>query len=239
MKEKFILIFTLILIVVTGCNKKKVNIEENIKSAVINQARFNDQFKSLSVGALSVKSMDKYDFLFTGKLYEITYILRHPMVYFYAIQKADSIFILGGIWRFKKPEQERNIVSFLSYQSLKIEQDICSFIEIYLKVITSNYPDSLINTIQDIKGLKLSEDEGGKYVKWQEDRAKIYVDPLLVRPLSTNRSTIMRSEKIDIFFNTISYYTGYIYFNKISIDDQGLYNSERIELLRIIPGQAP
>jgi len=235
MKNKLFVIAVATLLVLLCCSKGKVNIEENIKELVINQVRFNNRYKWLDVEGLSVRPINKYDSLLTGKLFEISTISQ-PSYYFYAIQKADSILLLKGDGYYKKPEETRDIVAFLNYQSLRTEKDIYNFIEIYLKVITSNCSDSLINSIQQINGLNLLEDENGKYVKFNE-RAKIYVDPSFIRPLSINRSYILERKKLDIFFNTINYYSGYLYFIKISIDNEGNYSSERIRLLKILPGQ--
>jgi len=235
-KNKAIIFIVPIIVLLISCEQEKIDDVEKIKLAVVDQARFKNNHESLEAGCLLVKSLDKYEFLLTGKLYEIKYYLIRPMVYFYAMQKDDSIFILKGVERLKRPEKVRNIVSFLNFQSLTTEQNIRSFIDIYLKVITSNYADSLINSIQEIDDLELFIDEGGQYVKFK-DKAKIYIDPFLVRTLSINRSRMMGTEKIHIFFNTINYFSGYLYFNKIYIDDKGSYDSDRMSLLRVLPGK--
>jgi len=235
MKNIICIIIATILVLLTGCSKENVNVEENVKRLVVDQVRFNDRYKWLTVECLSVRHMNEYDSLLTGKLYKVVYCFRHPKIYFYAIKKADSIFILDGNEYFKEPEKVKDIVAFLNSKNLKTEKDVRKFAEIYLRVITSNHSDSLINSIQEIKGLELLSDEGGKYIL-VKDRAKIYIDPKLIRPLSINRSYRLGSEKIDIFFNTINYGSGHLFFIKISIDDKGTYSSDRICLLtNILP----
>lgn len=210
-----ILVFSTIL---SGCGKERATQETRLKTFIVSMLHQQDKFKQFQADDFTVEKVEMGSQFLNGNLFELSLRRVAPPYYFYVLKNGDSLFYLRTSPLFEGPPKP-NILEFIRFDSIATLSDASSFVRLFLRVITDNYPDSIISNWDDTN-FRVSRDDRGRYVTGAQDK-RVYLADKKVTRLQFSRSDSSGYQVCNIVFWSVNRYRGDLMRTEVELRDDG------------------
>lgn len=204
--------------------QRSVSDDELVAKKVLSRLRERDQFARLTEKGLEVRRATEFDSVLTGTIYEVETITFKPPYFYYVLQKGESLYILPSGPDSMAPSPK--LLEFANYRYLARTGEVAPLAHVYLKVLSNNYCDSIISSIEDIPGARLSFMNGDQFLTTVAGET-VSVRSLNVRALNCSRDTLDGKATLRLEFNSYSPYSGDLYFDQIILRRDSTYSCRR------------